>query len=110
MPNGILVFIEHRQGAINKVSFEALAAAQALGAGLGQEVSAVVLGADATFAQEVSGYELARVVSAENPRLADYTPDAYADAMEQVVRASDPAYVIRSEEHTSELQSRQYLV
>jgi electron transfer flavoprotein alpha subunit len=94
MSNGILVFIEHRQGAINKVSFEAVAAAQQLGAALGQEVSSVALGADASLAREVTGYDLARVVSAENPRLADYTPDAYADAMEQVVRARDPQYVV----------------
>jgi electron transfer flavoprotein alpha subunit len=94
MPNGILVFIEHRQGAINKTSFEAVAAAQQLGAGVGQEVSAVVLGADSGFAQEVAGYKLARVISAENAKLADYTPDAYADAVEQVVRANDPQYVV----------------
>src|SRR5436305_2601035 len=94
MPNGILVFIEHRQGAINKTSFEAVAAAQQLGAGVGHEVSAVALGADSGFAQEVAGYKLARVISAENAKLADYTPDAYADALEQVVRANDPQYVV----------------
>ena len=94
MPNGILVFIEHRQGAINRTSFEAVAAAQQLGAATGQEVTAVVLGADSSFAQEVSGYKLAGVVSAENAKLADYTPDAYTEAFEQVVRARDPQYVI----------------
>jgi len=94
MPNGILVFVEHRQGAINKTSFEAVAAAQALGAALGQEVSAVVLGADAGFAHEIAGYKLSRVISAENPKLAEYTPDAYTDAMEQVVRATTPQYVV----------------
>src|ERR1043166_3064069 len=94
MSNGILVFIEHRQGAINKVSFEAVAAAQVLGAALKLDVSAVVLGADSAFAQGVEGYKLAGVISAENPKLADYTPDAYADAFEQVVRARNPAFVI----------------
>src|SRR5215218_8162651 len=94
MSNGILVFVEHRQGAINKVSFEAVAAAQQLGAALGQEVTAVVLGADASLAGEVTGFKLAGVVSAENPKLADYTPDAYADAFEQVVRARDPQFVV----------------
>ena len=94
MSNGILVFIEHRQGAINKVSFEAVAAAQVLGAALKLDVSAVVLGADSAFAQGVEGYKLARVISAENAKLADYTPDAYADAFEQVVRAQSPQYVI----------------
>src|SRR2546421_615903 len=94
MSNGILVFIEHRQGAINKTSFEAVAAAQQLGAALGQEVSAVVLGADSSRAGDVTGYKLSRVVSAENPKLADYTSDAYTDALEQVVRARSPQYVV----------------
>jgi electron transfer flavoprotein alpha subunit len=71
-----------------------VAAAQQLGSSLGQEVTAVVLGADASFAQEVAGYKLARVVSAENASLADYTPDAYTEAFEQVVRAREPQYVI----------------
>ena len=65
--SGILVFIEQRGGAINKTSFEAVAAAQQLGAGLGQEVTAVVLGTDAGLAQEVAGYKVARVISAEKP-------------------------------------------
>ncbi|MCA1632812.1 MAG: electron transfer flavoprotein subunit alpha/FixB family protein [Acidobacteria bacterium] len=93
MSNGILVFVEHREGAFNKASFEAVAAAQQLGAALGQDVSAVVLGADAGLAQGVAGYDVSRVISAENPKLAVYTPDAYADAFEQVVRARDPQYV-----------------
>ncbi len=93
MSNGILVFVEHRGGAFNRASFEAVAAAQQLGAALGQEVTAVLLGAEGALAQEVAGYAVARVVSAENPKLAEYTPDAYTDAMEQVVRARDPQYV-----------------
>src|ERR1044072_6454555 len=99
MPHGILVFIEHLQGAINRTSFEAVAAAQQLGAATGQEVSAVVFGADASRAQEVAGYKLARVVSAENASLADYTPDAYTQASEQVGRESDPRYVILPHTH-----------
>jgi electron transfer flavoprotein alpha subunit len=94
MPNGILVFAEHRKGAFNKTSFEAIAAAQQLGATLGQPVAAVVLGTDATLAGEVAAYKLDKVVSVENPKLADYTPDGYADAMEKAVRALDPQFVI----------------
>ncbi|HEV2860093.1 MAG TPA: electron transfer flavoprotein subunit alpha/FixB family protein [Pyrinomonadaceae bacterium] len=90
----ILVFVEHREGVLNKTSFEAVAAAQQLGAAEGLDVSAVVLGKDATLAQEVTGYKVARVISAESEKLSEYTPDAYADAMEQVVRSVNPRYVI----------------
>src|SRR6184192_3754897 len=95
MSNGILVFIEHKAGALNKTSLEAIAAAQKLGGDTGQKVSAVVLGAPA-LAQEITGYDVEKVISADHARLAEYTPDAYADALEQVVRTADPQYVIMS--------------
>lgn len=94
MSNGILVFAEHRDGTFGKTTFEAVAAAQQLGAALGQKVRAVVLGTDAGLAGQVAGYALDAVISAESPKLGEYTPDAYADAMEQVVRRLDPHYVI----------------
>ena len=90
----ILVFVEHREGVLNRTSFEAVAAAQQLGSALGLEVSAVVLGKDSALAQDVAAYNVARVISAENEKLGEYTPDAYAEAMEQVVRAAGPRYVI----------------
>ena len=93
MSNGILVFIEHKAGALNKTSLEAIAAAQKLAADTGQKSTAVVLGAP-SLAQDIAAYDLEKVISVEHPQLADYTPDAYAEAMEQVVRAAEPQYVI----------------
>lgn len=95
MSDGILVFAEHRAGAFNKTSFEAIAAAQQLGRELRQPVTAVVLGAGmADLAQTIAGYELEKVVYADNGKLAEYTPDGYADAMERVVRTTEPHYVV----------------
>lgn len=94
MSNGILVFIENKGGVANRSSFEAIAAAQAFGSQLGQPVSAVVLGADvASLAQEIAAYDIARVLCVNDPKLAEYTPDAYADALEQVVKQLDPSLV-----------------
>ena len=95
MANGILVFIEHRDGVLNKTSLEAIAAAQKLGTDTGQKVSAVVLGSS-SLANEIAAYDLEKVISTDNEKLADYTPDAYAAALEQVVRATNPEYVIMS--------------
>ena len=90
MSNGLLVFIEHKGGVANRSSFEAIAAAQSLGS----PVTAVVLGADVSgLAQEIAAYDIAKVISATNPKLADYTPDAYADGMEQIVKQVDPSFV-----------------
>src|SRR5260370_929493 len=95
MSQGILVFVEHRGGVAKKSSFEALAAAQALGSELQQTVRAVVLGADTSaLGQEVSACSVEKVICASNPKLADYTPDGYADAMESLVRQIDPNVVL----------------
>ncbi len=94
MSNGILVFAEHRAGAFNKITFEAIAAAQQLGASLKQPVTAVVLNKDAGLAREIAALNFDKVISAEHDKLAEYTPDAYTDAMQHVVRALDPRYVI----------------
>ncbi len=95
MSDGILVFAEHRAGVLNKISFEAIAAAQAIGTELQQAVTAVVLGSGMeALAQEIAGYDLNKIIYADNEKLADYTPDGYTDAMERVIRALDPQYVI----------------
>ena len=95
MSEGILVFVEHRNGVLNKTSLEAIAAAQSLGTQLQQTVSAVILGGDvAALAQEIAAYDLAKVVTASNSKLADYTPDGYTDAMEVIVRELDPQLVV----------------
>jgi electron transfer flavoprotein alpha subunit len=95
MSNGILVFIEHKNGGLNKTSLEAIAAAQKLGADTSQKTSAVVLGSP-SLAQEIAAYDLEQVISAENDQLADYTPDAYAAALEQVIKNTNPEYIIMS--------------
>src|SRR5690349_10891711 len=103
MSNGILVFIEHKGGVANKSSLEAIAAAQSLGTELGQKVSLVVLGADVSgLAQELTAYDVEKVICATNPKLADYTPDAYADGCEQIVKQADPQFVFMT--HTYQVR------
>jgi electron transfer flavoprotein alpha subunit len=95
MSKGILVFVEHRDGVINKTSFEAIAAAQSLGSQLQQPVSAVAIGSNVSgLAHEIAAYDLARVTYANNAKLAEYTPDGYTEAMERVVRDADPQLVV----------------
>ena len=103
MSNGILVFIEHKGGVANKSSLEAIAAAQSLGTELGQKVSLVVLGADVSgLAQEIAAYDVEKVICATNPKLAVYTPDAYADGFEQIVKQADPQFVFMT--HTYQVR------
>ena len=92
MSNGVLVFIEHRNGAVNKSSLEAIADAQKLGGELGQSVTAVVL-ANESVVQEIAGFDVVKVIHATNEKLGEYTPDAYADGLEQIVKQVDPNLV-----------------
>jgi electron transfer flavoprotein alpha subunit len=95
MSSGIVVFIEHRDGVLNKTSLEALAAGQMLGSQLQQPISVVILGSDVSaLAQDIAVYDLAKVIKVTNAKLAEYTPDGYSDAMERVVRQLDPQLVV----------------
>lgn len=91
----ILVFIEQKDCVLNKVSLEALAAAQAMGKDLGLKVTAVIpCHQDCGLAQEIAGYAIDKVIVAKNEKLNIYTPDAYADAWEQIIAATNPQYVV----------------
>jgi electron transfer flavoprotein alpha subunit len=97
MSNGILVFIEHKAGVLNRTSLEAVAAAQILAQGTGKTIAAVLLGHGVqALAQEIAGYDVNKVIYVDHANLAEYTPDAYAEAMEKAVREYAPAYVLMS--------------
>ncbi len=101
--SNILVFIEHNDCVLNKTSLEAITAAQSIAKDLGLTVSAVLpCDKDCALANEIAGYDLAKVIVAKNEKLGIYTPDGYADAWEQVIRAESPQYVIMS--HTYQVR------
>jgi electron transfer flavoprotein alpha subunit len=103
MANGILVFIEHADGKVSRASYEAVRAAQLLGAALGQETAAVVLGEGvAGLAAEVAAKKLGRVYTVESEWLKDYTADGYAAALKQVISQAEPALVLMS--HTYQVR------
>ena len=91
----ILVVMEQRVGAWHRMSWEALAAAQQLGAELQQPVSAAVLGADVSgLATELAGKQLARVHAVEHGLLKDYTPDGYTVALRLLIASAKPRLVL----------------
>jgi electron transfer flavoprotein alpha subunit len=93
--SGIWVVIEERDCRVSRISWEALAAAQKLGALASQAVHAVVLGAQTeALAAEVFAKALGKVVRVEHPLLATYTPDAFTVALAQLIEIEKPAYVV----------------
>lgn len=99
----ILVFIEHKDCVLNRTSLEAITAAQSIAKDLGLKVAAVLpCDKDCSLTQEIAGYSIEKVIVAKNEKLATYTPDAYADAWEHVIKAANPQYVIMS--HTYQVR------
>ena len=99
----ILVFIEHRDCNLNKTSLEAITAAQSIGKDLGLGVTAVIpCDKDCGLAQEIATYAVDKVIVAKNDKLGTYTPDAYADAWEQVIKSTNPQYVVMA--HTYQVR------
>ena len=93
--SGVLVVTEQREGAWNRMSFEALAAGQQLAAMLGSSCSAAVIGAGLSpLTTELATRKLAQVYSVQHELLAEYTADGYVIALEQAVRQAGAEYVI----------------
>ena len=93
--SGILVIMEQRGGAWNRMSFEALAAGQQLAAKLGIECSAAVIGKSIDpLGSELATKKLAKVYSIQHDLLGVYTADGYVAALEQLIKHAGPAYVL----------------
>ena len=88
----ILVVAEHRDGALNRATLETIAAAQALAGGA--PVKAVVFGESVAGVAQQLAPAVSEVLAAAHPSLGVYTPDAFAAALQQVVSAVKPDYVL----------------
>ena len=84
MAETILVVVEQREGKLNRVSWETIAAGQAIAAQTGWALEAAVAGSGiSAIAGEVSAKKLAKVYALESAQLEPYTPDAFAHALKQ---------------------------
>ncbi len=84
MPETILVIAEQREGKLNRVSWETLAAGQAIAAETGWTLEAAVVGDGVgSIANEIAGKKVAKVYAVESPALKPYTPDAFSAALKQ---------------------------
>jgi electron transfer flavoprotein alpha subunit len=103
MANGILVYIEHVEGKINRASFEAVRAAQLIAAETSTEVSAVVFGAETGgVAAEVAAKKIKTVYRVDSGLLKEYTADGVTAAFRQAIAQIDPSLVLMC--HTYEVR------
>ena len=95
MSDTILVIVEQREGKLNRVSWETLAAGQALAAETGWTLEAAVAGSGVTsLANEVAAKKVAEVYAVESPKLEPYTSDAFSVALKQFIESKQPRLVL----------------
>jgi electron transfer flavoprotein alpha subunit len=92
--SGVLVVLERnpaqRNGALSRMSLEALAAGNALAAKLDNDCTAAVLSATGGIS---GGGKATKLYSIEHSLLEHYTSDGYCAALEQLIKKLNPTYV-----------------
>jgi electron transfer flavoprotein alpha subunit len=88
----ILVIAEHREGKLNRATWEAVAAAQQLAGG--DAIRIAMLGASAGAAsQELAAAGVGEVLAVTDAALEPYTPDGYVLALAQLIGSAQPDVV-----------------
>ena len=95
MPDTILAILEQRQGKLSRVSWETLAAGQALSAETGWALDAAVVGSGiGNLATEVAAKKVSKVYAVESSKLEPYTPDGFVVALKQLLASRQPKLVL----------------
>jgi electron transfer flavoprotein alpha subunit len=95
MSNSILVVVEQREGKLNRVSWETIAAGQVISSATGWPLEAAVVGPNAaSIAAEVAAKKLGKAYAVESPKLDPYTPDAFAAGLKQFLASKQPKLVL----------------
>ena len=95
MAQGIMIVAELREGEIRKVSYEIISEGKRLADKLGQKVTALLIGSNVQEkASKLGHYGADKVIVADDPRLQNYTPDAFVPLVADLVKANDPAILI----------------
>lgn len=97
----ILVITEQRGGKFKPITAELLVFGQRLGRDFGKPVAAVVLGSNVgDLVTELKTKKIDRVIAAEHPDLAEYTPDAYVQVLKPIIEQQYPYVVLAG--HTTQ--------
>jgi len=95
MAKGVWIVAEQRDGAIRNVSFEIASVARSLADELGEEVCAVLVGSGVEgIAPELGKYGVDKVYVADDAVFANYTTDAYSEAVAKVVKENDASVLL----------------
>src|SRR5205809_7520167 len=91
----IFVIAEHKDKKLKPITSELLAFAQRLSRDFNRPVTAVVLGAGVeALAGELKAKRIDRVIIADHPELAEYTPDSYVGVLKPILEQEKPFVVL----------------
>lgn len=92
MNQNIHVVVEHLRGQVADITYISLAAARALAGKTGGEVVGLLVGHRAEGL--AAGLAADRIISVDDPALADFTPDFYAAALAGLIEEQQPRAVL----------------
>jgi electron transfer flavoprotein alpha subunit len=93
--SGVWVWIENRDGAISIIGHEAINAARAVAAGLGQPLTGLVFGQDvAGVADAAFDLGVDAVLGCDDPTLAHFRVEAYGPLLAKLAAEKSPAVLI----------------
>src|SRR5881296_3893162 len=91
----IFVIAEHKDKKLKPITSELLVFAQRLSRDFSRPVTAVVLGAGVeALAGELKAKKIDRVIVADHPDLAEYTPDSYVGVLKSIIEQEKPFAVL----------------
>jgi len=93
MAQGILVFIEEREGKIKKSSLEALYAARKLADSLQEQVTALRVAGEEPSAN-LAHYGADKIIQVRHELLNSYSSEGYCAAVAQVARKIEPRFIL----------------
>ncbi len=93
--SGVLVIAEQRDGALNRMSWETLAAGQQMARELGLPVAAAIAGRGVAGAvAELAGKAFDKVYSVDHELLGQYTADAFSAAFHGLIAQVNPKLIL----------------
>ncbi|MEM3832998.1 MAG: electron transfer flavoprotein subunit alpha/FixB family protein [Thermoprotei archaeon] len=91
---GIWVFLEHRNGHVREPSLQLISKAKELADKRGVYLAGVLLHyGNESLIDEVIGYPLNKIYVVEHPKLKNYSPELYAEALAQLINIYKPEAV-----------------
>ena len=98
---GVWILAEHREGELEEISFELACEGRRLADKMGEELCAVLVGHNvSSLANGLAPHGIEKVYVVENERLTNYTTDAYAAILSDLIRQHTPSLVMFGETST----------